>query len=85
VTSIHVGKGTVVAAPIHYVNTSEAFWGSGAANFDPGRWWQDKSNNDFPGNRHLAFGDGPRTCIGADFSLALIKVYKIEVGFNYPD
>ncbi|KAJ7916264.1 cytochrome P450, partial [Mycena leptocephala] len=83
VTSIHVGKGTAVVAPIQYVNTSEAFWGSGAANFDPGRWWQDKSNNDFPGNRHLAFGDGPRTCIGADFSLALIKIVLSVVIGNF--
>ncbi|KAJ6544347.1 cytochrome P450 [Mycena capillaripes] len=74
VTSVRVAKGTVVIAPIQYVNTAESFWGPGALKFDPERWWQDETNADFPGNRHLAFGDGPRTCIGAEFSLALIKV-----------
>ncbi|KAJ6473134.1 cytochrome P450 [Mycena sanguinolenta] len=84
VTSIRVAKGTVVTAPIRYINTSETFWGPGASKFDPGRWWQDKSNDDFPGNRHLAFGDGPRTCIGVGFSLALIKVviYSIVSKFT---
>ncbi|KAJ7661427.1 cytochrome P450 [Mycena polygramma] len=74
ITSIHVAKGTDVTVPIQYANTCEAVWGTGAFKFDPARWWQDDSNRDFPGNRHLAFGDGPRTCIGAEFSLALIKV-----------
>ncbi|KAJ6506379.1 cytochrome P450 [Mycena vitilis] len=74
ITSIHVAKGTVVTVPIQYANTCEAVWGTGAFKFDPARWWQDNSNRDFPGNRHLAFGDGPRACIGAEFSLALIKV-----------
>ncbi|KAJ7983168.1 cytochrome P450 [Mycena polygramma] len=74
ITSIHVAKGTVVTVPIQYANTCEAVWGTGASKFDPARWWQDDSNRDFPGNRHLAFGDGPRTCIGAEFSLALMKV-----------
>ncbi|KAF7333047.1 hypothetical protein MVEN_02411200 [Mycena venus] len=55
VTSIHVAKGTVLTVPIQYINTSETFWGPGALKFDPGRWWQDKSNIDF-GNRHLSFG-----------------------------
>ncbi|KAJ7815964.1 cytochrome P450 [Mycena olivaceomarginata] len=89
VASIHVAKGTVVTAPIQYINTSETLWGAGAMKFDPGRWWQDKSNDDFPGNRHLAFGDGPRACIGADFSLALIKVVLYVVvsnfTFSFPD
>ncbi|KAK7053721.1 cytochrome P450 [Favolaschia claudopus] len=62
VGSISVAKGTLVTAPIQYINTSETFWGAGADKFDPGRWWQDQSNNSFPGNRHLAFGDGPRNC-----------------------
>ncbi|KAF8169055.1 cytochrome P450 [Mycena galopus ATCC 62051] len=83
VGSIHVAKGTVVTAPIQYINTSETFWGPGALKFDPGRWWQDKSNDNFPGNRHLAFGDGPRTCIAADFSLALIKVVVYGVVSNF--
>ncbi|KAJ7775681.1 cytochrome P450 [Mycena maculata] len=74
ITSIKVAKGTVVTVPIRYVNTSETFWGPGFPQFDPGRWWQDRNNVDFPGNRHLAFGDGPRTCLGAEFSLALVKV-----------
>ncbi|KAJ7476848.1 cytochrome P450 [Mycena galericulata] len=74
VSSIKVAKGTVVSVPIRYVNTSEALWGTGSLKYDPGRWWQDKSNLDFPGNRHLAFGDGPRTCLGSEFSLALMKV-----------
>ncbi|KAJ6579644.1 cytochrome P450 [Mycena vulgaris] len=74
VTSIKVAKGTVITAPIRYVNTSEIFWGPGSFDFKPERYWQDKSNTDFPGNRHLAFGDGPRTCLGANFSLSLLKV-----------
>ncbi|KAJ7740567.1 cytochrome P450 [Mycena metata] len=73
-TSIRVAKGTVVVAPIRHLNTSETFWGPGALKFDPGRCWQDKSNVEFPGNRHLAFGDGPRACIGTEFALSLIKI-----------
>ncbi|KAJ7039377.1 cytochrome P450 [Mycena alexandri] len=82
-TSIHVAKGTVVVAPIRHLNTSETFWGPGALKFDPGRCWQDKSNVDFPGNRHLAFGDGPRACIGMDFSLALIKIVLSVIVRNF--
>ncbi|KAJ7210626.1 cytochrome P450, partial [Mycena haematopus] len=78
VRSIRVAKGTVITVPIRYINTSETFWGPGALKFDPGRWWQDKSNDDFPGNRHLAFGDGPRTCLGANFSSTLIKVQQAK-------
>ncbi|KAF7354604.1 phosphoribosylaminoimidazole carboxylase [Mycena sanguinolenta] len=83
VTSIRVAKGTVVSAPIQYINTSETFWGLGASKFDPGRWRQDKSNNNFPGNRHLAFGDGPRICIGANFALALMKVVVYGIVSNF--
>ncbi|KAJ7124478.1 cytochrome P450 [Mycena epipterygia] len=83
VTSINVAKGTVVTAPVRWVNTSDTFWGPGASKFDPGRWWQDKSNVDFPGNRHLAFGDGPRTCLGVDFSLTLIKIVLSVIVKNF--
>ncbi|KAJ7165665.1 cytochrome P450 [Mycena crocata] len=89
VTSINVGKGAVITVPIRHVNTSEAFWGRGADKFDPGRWWQDASNIDFPGSRHLAFGDGPRVCLGKQWVLAQIKVVLSVVisgfEFSFPD
>ncbi|KAJ7683519.1 cytochrome P450 [Mycena rosella] len=83
ITSIKVAKGTVVTVPIRHVNTSEAFWGPGSLKFNPERYWQDRSNTEFPGNRHLAFGDGPRACIGANFSLSLIKVVLSVVVSNF--
>ncbi|KAJ7200975.1 cytochrome P450 [Mycena rebaudengoi] len=73
VTSINVAKGTLVTAPIRYSNASEALWGPGCLEFDPGRWLTRK-NNALPGNRHLGFGHGPRICIGASFAVALMKV-----------
>ncbi|KAJ7174633.1 cytochrome P450 [Mycena filopes] len=94
VTSIRVGKGTPVVAPIRHLNTAEPFWGPGAssAKFDPGRWWQLHSNGsrssgasgtEFPGTRHLAFGDGPRACIGKEFALALIKIVLSGIVGNF--
>ncbi|KAJ7499889.1 cytochrome P450 [Mycena latifolia] len=83
VTNIHVAKGTVISVPIRHVNISEAFWGPGSSTFNPERYWQDESNTEFPGNRHLAFGDGPRTCLGASFSLSLIKAVLSVIVSNF--
>ncbi|KAJ6596760.1 cytochrome P450 [Mycena sp. CBHHK59/15] len=75
VTSINIAK--------RCMNTSEPFWGLGCLEFDPRRWFQGVNTNNFPRNSHLAFRDGPRTCLGRGFAMALIKVVVCVIIRNF--
>ncbi|KAJ7772424.1 cytochrome P450 [Mycena metata] len=76
VSSIVIGKGISVVAPIRCINRSEALWGSDAKEFKPERWFADITTQakELQGHRHLlTFHDGPRTCLGKAFALAEFK------------
>ncbi|KAI6127348.1 cytochrome P450 [Pisolithus croceorrhizus] len=78
VDSIVVERGTIFTLPVSCINRSEAIWGPDAKVFRPERWLEPdgitKKAQEVKGHRHLlSFGDGPRTCIGKTFALAVIK------------
>ncbi|KAJ7712618.1 cytochrome P450 [Mycena metata] len=76
ISSIVIGKGTSVVAPIRFMNRSEALWGPDAKEFKPERWFADITTQakELQGHRHLlTFHDGPRTCLGNAFALAEFK------------
>uniref|UniRef100_P9WEI9 Cytochrome P450 monooxygenase claP n=1 Tax=Ampulloclitocybe clavipes TaxID=56467 RepID=CLAP_AMPCV len=76
VSSIAIGKGTVVGVPIRCMNRSEVLWGKDAKEFIPERWLEPGfgENNEIQGHRHLlTFVDGPRTCLGKGFAIAEFK------------
>ncbi|KAI6101623.1 cytochrome P450 [Pisolithus croceorrhizus] len=78
VDSIVVERGTVFSLPVSCIHRSEAIWGPDAKVFRPERWLEPdgitKKAQEVKGYRHLlSFGDGPRTCIGKTFALAVVK------------
>ncbi|KAI6100332.1 cytochrome P450 [Pisolithus sp. B1] len=78
VDSIVVERGTIFTLPVSCINRSQAIWGPDAKVFRPERWLEPdgitKKAQEVKGHRHLlSFGDGPRTCIGKTFALAVIK------------
>ncbi|KAI6169881.1 cytochrome P450 [Pisolithus thermaeus] len=79
VDSIVVERGTIFSIPVSCINRSQAIWGPDAKAFRPERWLEPdgitKKAQEVKGHRHLlSFGDGPRTCIGKTFALAVIKM-----------
>ncbi|KAF8875998.1 cytochrome P450 [Infundibulicybe gibba] len=75
-TRISIARGTVITIPIRCINKSVAFWGEDAKEFKPSRWHAaaPPGSRDIHGYKHmLTYGDGPRTCLGKGFSLAITK------------
>ncbi|KAJ7766206.1 cytochrome P450 [Mycena metata] len=92
ISSIVIGKGTSVVAPIRCMNRSESLWGPDAKEFKPERWFQEITTpaKELQGHRHiLSFHDGPRTCLGKTFALAEFKaalsVLIRNFVFEFPD
>lgn len=75
VSSIVIAKGSILTAPIRYINRAEAFWGPTAGEFIPERWLGDLGNaKEIQGHKHLlSFIDGPRTCLGKGIALTEFK------------
>uniref|UniRef100_P9WEJ0 Cytochrome P450 monooxygenase claO n=1 Tax=Ampulloclitocybe clavipes TaxID=56467 RepID=CLAO_AMPCV len=91
VSSIAIGKGTMVGVPIRCMNRSEVLWGKDAKEFRPERWLEPGfgENNEVQGHRHLlTFIDGPRTCLGRGFALAefkaVLSVLIRKYAFEFP-
>ncbi|KIL65258.1 hypothetical protein M378DRAFT_536013 [Amanita muscaria Koide BX008] len=61
-----------------FFNTPEELWGPDAKRFIPDRWLRELTSpaKDIHGYRHLyTFIDGPRMCLGKDFSVTEFKLH----------
>ncbi|KZT51815.1 cytochrome P450 [Calocera cornea HHB12733] len=76
VDHIDIRAGTGIIIPIEAINRSTMIWGPDSHEFKPERWLTDlpeKAKN-IQGYHHLmTFIDGPRNCIGRNFSVAEFK------------
>lgn len=73
-TNITIEKGTSIVIPTFAVHNDEKFYPD-PKKFDPTRFYNEnkagKSINDVP---YLAFGDGPRNCIGQRMGKMFVKI-----------
>nr|CAH7736637.1 unnamed protein product [Callosobruchus chinensis] len=65
-TSLHIDRGTIVWIPAMAIHRDPHYWPE-PEKFDPERF-SDKNKNNVNTGAFLAFGGGPRNCIGTDFS-----------------
>ncbi|KAG8752632.1 cytochrome P450-dit2 [Ceratobasidium sp. 423] len=93
VTSIPIKKGTRVFMSVSVSSRDVRIWGERAHEFLPERWIGSKFNEVTQPGSHLpgvyssmmAFGAGPRACIGFKFAIMEIKVMIAELvkGFKF--
>ncbi|XP_074291428.1 alkane hydroxylase MAH1-like isoform X2 [Silene latifolia] len=62
----------------------KAIWGDDCCEFKPERWItpQGKTRHE-PPNKFLAFGDGPKICLGKDMAFIQMKVMAASIILNY--
>ncbi|KZV79535.1 cytochrome P450 [Exidia glandulosa HHB12029] len=76
---VFVPKGTIINVPINVIQTDKNVWGSDAEEFRPERWLRraaerkEKEGLHTPHRELLAFGAGPRMCIGRHFAILEVK------------
>ncbi|KAJ7756618.1 cytochrome P450 [Mycena metata] len=91
ISSIVIGKGTSVIAPIRCLDRSGVLWAPDAKEFKPERWFTDITTQakELQGHRHLlTFHDGPRTCSGkalTELWQAALSVLSRNFVFEFPD
>ncbi|KAF8838205.1 cytochrome P450 [Paxillus ammoniavirescens] len=78
VDHISVAKDTLISINVACINRSAAIWGPDAKVWKPERWLEEdgipKKAQEVQGHRHLlTFVDGPRTCLGKNFSVTEFK------------
>lgn len=92
---LYIPKGTDVLIPNRYLNCNTTHWGEDAHEFNPERWLKKDSDGDSESSsasvlkRIWTFGEGARSCVGKQFSMAQMKVSSFWVFFSshpgFPD
>ncbi|KAF9040784.1 cytochrome P450 [Panaeolus papilionaceus] len=77
---LYIPKGTDVLIPNRYLNCNTTHWGEDAHEFNPERWLKKDSAADSESSsasvpkRIWTFGEGARSCVGKQFSMAQMKI-----------
>ncbi|CAI9260361.1 unnamed protein product [Lactuca saligna] len=62
----------------------EKIWGKDCMEFKPERWISEKGGiKHEPSNKFVAFGGGPRTCLGKDMSFTQLKIAASTIIYHY--
>ncbi|CAI5473217.1 unnamed protein product [Closterium sp. Yama58-4] len=73
---LSVPSETVLALPMHLLQTDPSFWGDDALEFRPERFIRfrmQQEKSDKQGEHFLMFGGGPRSCVGLRFSFKIVR------------
>ncbi|XP_011565458.3 cytochrome P450 9e2 [Plutella xylostella] len=80
-TSINLDPGTVVAIPVYGIHMDPDIYPE-PTKIRPERFLGDEKN-DRPSHLYLAFGAGPRNCIGLRFAMFSVKLAMVTLLKNY--
>uniref|UniRef100_A0A1J3GLP9 Alkane hydroxylase MAH1 n=1 Tax=Noccaea caerulescens TaxID=107243 RepID=A0A1J3GLP9_NOCCA len=73
-----------IVIPTYALGRMRSVWGDDAENFRPDRWISDSGRlRHEPSNKFLAFGSGPRTCLGIKLTFLQMKIVAVEIIQNY--
>lgn len=83
---VFVPKGKVVMWGTYVLHRRDDIFGKNVNEFDPDRWLDTKKGNAVkPGWGYLAFGGGPRVCMGRTFYFSLFRLFSIWVRLTQSD
>ncbi|KAH6658720.1 cytochrome P450 3A5 [Truncatella angustata] len=82
ICGIDIPKGTVLTLSPCATNLSTKIWGENALKFDPDRW-ETLSGAAASAYGTQTFANGPRICLGKQYSIMEVKVMLIELLSNY--
>ncbi|AED90533.1 cytochrome P450-like protein [Arabidopsis thaliana] len=69
---------------IYALGRMRAVWGEDASEFKPERWLSETTSlRHEPSFKFLAFNAGPRSCIGKQLAMTLMKIVVVEILQNY--
>ncbi|CAF4034512.1 unnamed protein product [Rotaria sp. Silwood1] len=76
----HISQGDIIQPDIYSIHYSSELWGP----YDPHEFYPDRhrDNNRSP-MAFMAFGNGPRSCVGMRFALLEIKLVLVNLLRNY--
>lgn len=80
-TDIHVPKGTTIHIPFYVVHFDKNNWPE-PMKFDPERFLPEHKDTIKPCT-YLAFGAGPRECVGRRFAMLDLKACVVDIVRNY--
>ncbi|KAJ9171640.1 hypothetical protein P3X46_014978 [Hevea brasiliensis] len=71
--NLMIPKNVLVSIPLAKIHRSKEYWGEDANEFNPNRFTNGISKAAKHPNAFLAFGMGPRTCVGQNFAMLEAK------------
>ncbi|XP_005184312.1 probable cytochrome P450 28a5 [Musca domestica] len=80
--TLKINEGTTVVLPIHALMADEEHY-ENASSFEPERFLDGGLKKYRDQGLYLAFGDGPRICLGMRFALTQIKGALVEIVRNF--
>lgn len=75
-------KGTIFGINVYSLQRWKHIWGEDADQFKPERFLLENSINRHP-YAFLAFGSGPRSCIGQQYAMTSLKIGLINILSRY--
>ncbi|KAL8196673.1 hypothetical protein R6Q57_024617 [Mikania cordata] len=79
-----VDRNTRIILPLYVMGRMKSIWGDDCLEFNPERWVSKGGGlKHEPSYKFMAFGSGPRSCVGKDMALSQLKIVSIAIIYHY--
>lgn len=79
-----VDQSTRIVLPLYPMGRMKSIWGDDCMEFKPERWISEGGGiKHEPSYKFVAFGAGPRSCVGKDMALAQLKIVSTTIIYHY--